>query len=65
MDKPDAGPYPRTALFIGGEWSGARSGRTFEAIDPSTEESLATVARGGPEDVDATVAAARRAFEGP
>lgn len=58
-------PDPRTELFIANEWTPARSGETFEAIDPSTEEVLATVARGGPEDVDDAVAAAREAYEGP
>ena len=38
---------------------------TFDAIDPSTEQVLASVARGGPEDIDDAVAAARAAFEGP
>ena len=52
-------------LFIASGWTPARDGRTFEVIDPSTEEVLATVARGGQEDVDDAVAAARAAFDGP
>ncbi|HZY64978.1 MAG TPA: aldehyde dehydrogenase family protein [Rubrobacteraceae bacterium] len=58
-------PDPRTELFIANEWTPARSGETFEAIDPSTEEVLATVARGGPEDIDDAVVAAREAYAGP
>lgn len=58
-------PDPRTKLFIANGWTAARDGRTFETIDPSTEEVLATVARGGPGDIDDAVSAARRAFEGP
>jgi aldehyde dehydrogenase (NAD+) len=55
----------RNQLFIANEWTPARNGQTFEAINPSTEEILTQVARGGPEDIDDAVAAAREAFEGP
>ena len=55
----------RDQLFIANEWTPARNGQTFEAINPSTEEILTQVARGGPEDIDDAVAAAREAFEGP
>lgn len=58
-------PESRDQLFIANGWTPARDGRTFETIDPSTEEVLATVPRGGAEDVDDAVAAARAAFEGP
>ncbi|MGB3682903.1 MAG: aldehyde dehydrogenase family protein [Rubrobacteraceae bacterium] len=58
-------PEIRDQLFIANGWTPARGDETFDAIDPSTEEVLASVARGGPEDVDAAVAAARAAFEGP
>ena len=50
-------------LFIGGEFVEPRSGRTFDTINPATEERLATVAEGGAEDVDRAVAAAGTAFE--
>ena len=50
-------------LFIGGEFVEPRSGRTFDTINPATEERLATVAEGGADDVDRAVAAARTAFE--
>jgi phenylacetaldehyde dehydrogenase len=49
-------------LLIDGEWVEAASGRTFETIDPATEETLAEVAHGGAEDVERAVRAARRAF---
>jgi aldehyde dehydrogenase (NAD+) len=58
-------PEIRDQLFIANEWTPTRNGQTFEAINPSTEESLTQVARGGPEDIDDAVAAAREAFEGP
>ncbi|QYJ15703.1 Phenylacetaldehyde dehydrogenase [Rubrobacter xylanophilus DSM 9941] len=49
-------------LLIGGEWVEAASGRTFETINPATEEHLADVAWGEAEDIDRAVRAARRAF---
>jgi len=53
-------------LFIGGQEVAARSGRTFESIDPATEETCGIVPDAGVEDVADAVAAARRAFdEGP
>ena len=41
----------------------ARSGRTFEMVNPATEEAIGVVADAGPEDLDDAVAAARRAFD--
>lgn len=53
-------------LLIGGELTDAASGETFDTIDPSTGEAFASVAKGGPEEADRAVRAARRAFdEGP
>ncbi len=53
-------------LFIDGEFTDAASGETFEAYNPSTGEAVATVAKGGAEDANRAVAAARTAFdEGP
>jgi acyl-CoA reductase-like NAD-dependent aldehyde dehydrogenase len=52
-------------LFIGGRWVTAKSGKTFETIDPTTETPLTTIARGDVEDIDLAVKAARRAFEKP
>lgn len=56
--------YPEaTRLLIGGEWTHAREGKTFAAINPATRATLAQVASGTAEDVDLAVRAARRAFE--
>lgn len=55
----------RHDLFIGGERRPAASGRAFATIDPSNEEPIADVARGGPEDVDRAVRAAHAAIHGP
>jgi aldehyde dehydrogenase (NAD+) len=53
-------------LLIDGQWVPARSGRTFESLNPADESVLARIAEGDAEDVDLAVAAARRAFdEGP
>jgi aldehyde dehydrogenase (NAD+) len=51
-------------LFIDGRGVPARSGRTFESMNPYVGQPWARIADGGPEDVDVAVAAARRAFEG-
>jgi acyl-CoA reductase-like NAD-dependent aldehyde dehydrogenase len=50
-------------MLIDGEWTQAKSGETFETVNPATGSVLATVASGGPADVDRAVAAARRAFD--
>jgi len=52
-------------LLIGGDWVAARSGRTIETVDPTTEEVLTAVSFAGAEDVDLAVTAARTAFEDP
>ncbi len=51
-------------LFINGKRVDAISGKTFESLNPYTGKPWARLADGGPEDVDAAVAAARAAFEG-
>ncbi len=51
-------------LFIGGAWTDAASGRTFETRDPATGQVLTEVAYGEAVDVDRAVRAARKAFEG-
>jgi aldehyde dehydrogenase (NAD+) len=53
-------------LVIGGDLVDAASGETFESIDPSTGQALATVAKAGEQDVQRAAEAARNAFdEGP
>src|SRR3984957_11013910 len=52
-------------LFIGGQWTEAASGRTFETPNPATGETLANVAEGDAEDINRAVRAARAAFDGP
>jgi aldehyde dehydrogenase (NAD+) len=51
-------------LFIGGEWRKPSGGQYFESANPANGKTLAKIAKGTAEDVDAAVAAAREAFEG-
>ncbi|RUX52588.1 MULTISPECIES: aldehyde dehydrogenase [unclassified Mesorhizobium] len=52
-----------TRAFIDGAYVAAKSGETFETVNPATGKLLANVAAGGAEDVDLAVKAARRSFE--
>ncbi|WP_323785475.1 aldehyde dehydrogenase [Thalassovita sp.] len=54
--------FPKKVL-IGGVFQDAASGETFETTDPATGKVLAKVPACGPEDVEAAVASARKAFE--
>ena len=48
--------------YIGGQRRDAASGKTFDVLDPSTNEVVETVTLAGPDDVDAAVGAAATAF---
>src|SRR5574337_894250 len=52
-----------TKLLINNEWHDSASGKTFETINPATEEVIAQVAEADAPDVDLAVKSARRAFE--
>ena len=54
---------PEYGHFVGGRFVAPADGKTFDTIDPSTEERLARVAQGSQKDVDKAVRAARAAFE--
>jgi len=56
---------PDKAHFIDGKWQPSVTGESIQTFNPATGKVLATLARGRQEDVNAAVAAARRAFEGP
>ncbi|MEM0949879.1 MAG: aldehyde dehydrogenase family protein [Pseudomonadota bacterium] len=73
----DYGPAPESAAeavawldgydrrfghWIGGAWT--TPGETFETRNPATGETLAAISQGSAGDVDAAVAAARKAFPG-
>ena len=49
--------------YIGGVWVDSIGGERHEVISPSTEEPCTEITFGTKADVDAAVAAARRAFE--
>jgi acyl-CoA reductase-like NAD-dependent aldehyde dehydrogenase len=54
----------RDAIYIDGAWAPSAGTGTLPVVDATTEETMATVPEGSAEDVDAAVAAARRAFPG-
>ena len=56
-------PIESYSMLIGGEWRGSSDSGTFESINPVTGEPCARVPLATDQDVDAAVAAARRAFE--
>jgi len=49
-------------FFINGKWIAPKAARSFDVINPATERPAATISLGSEADVDAAVAAARRAF---
>lgn len=51
----------RYAMLINGEWVQAKSGRTTTVINPATGKEIATVPKGGVEDVQLAVQAAHAA----
>lgn len=50
-------------LFIGGTWVTPSTDEKLDVFSPATEERVGSVPVAGPRDVDAAVAAARRAFD--
>jgi aldehyde dehydrogenase (NAD+) len=49
--------------YVGGEWVEAATGETFDVENPSTGETIATVPKGGREDAQQAIAAARESFD--
>jgi aldehyde dehydrogenase (NAD+) len=54
---------PETNLLIDGKLVAAASGRTFENLNPATEEVLGSVADASADDMQLAIGAARRAFD--
>ena len=50
------------SLFIGGSWKKATGGKTFDVSEPATGKHLASVSEASEADIDAAVAAARKAL---
>src|SRR5580658_5829952 len=53
----------QTKMLIDGKWRDSKSGKTFETINPATEEVITEVAEGDAADIDLAVKAARKAFD--
>lgn len=53
-----------TDIYIDGAWRKAASGETIPVFEPATGARFAEIAAGGAADIDAAVAAARKAFDG-
>lgn len=54
--------FKREANFIGGEWVGARNGKTLDVNDPSTGDVIGTVPGAGRDETRQAIEAAARAF---
>jgi len=52
----------QTRFFINGDYRDAVDGNRFESINPANREAIAAVSAANAKDVDAAVAAARKAF---
>jgi (Z)-2-((N-methylformamido)methylene)-5-hydroxybutyrolactone dehydrogenase len=66
IETPKSDEVREYKMLIGEEWVDARSGKTFESINPYVGKVWATAPEAGDEDVDRAVKAAREAFdEGP
>ena len=53
----------REAFYIGGAWVPAHGRAPIPVVDPATEQQVSSVPAGEADDIEAAVAAARRAFE--
>jgi len=62
---PAGATLPHFPFLIDGQRAGARSGRTYETVDPYAGRPWASAPDGDADDVGAAVAAARRALSGP
>ncbi|WP_372610460.1 aldehyde dehydrogenase family protein [Aquicoccus sp.] len=56
--------FDPSKCLIAGEWVAPSSGQTLPLMNPSTGEQIGEIARGQGADVDAAVAAARKAYDG-
>lgn len=63
LKTPISGSYKQpTGLFINNEWVEGVDKKTFEVVNPTTEEVICSVSEATEKDVDIAVAAARKAF---
>jgi aldehyde dehydrogenase (NAD+) len=57
--------FDTSQVLVGGVWRRAAGGRTLPLVNPSDGSALAQIARASADDVDAAVAAAQAALDGP
>ena len=50
-------------LYINGSYIPAKNGKTFDVLNPATEELIAKVSEADESDIDKAVQAAREAFD--
>ena len=55
--------YPNVSLFIGGAWTQANAGRTLPVVNPSSGDSIGTVAHAERGDLDQALEAADKGFK--
>ena len=66
MENPMQEPgFDTTQIYVGGRWTACASGQTLPLFNPSDGSELARIARGEAADIDAAVAAAQAALDGP
>lgn len=58
-----ANPRSYDELFVGGRWRKPTATERISVISPHSQETIAEVPAAGPDDIEAAVAAARRAFD--
>ena len=63
VETPNSDEVRDYKMLVGGEWVDARSGKTFESVNPYTGKAWVTVPEADEEDVGRAVRAAREAFE--
>lgn len=56
---------PKKKMLINGKWAAAKSGNSFDTIDPASGKVITQLPRADASDVDVAVAAARAALSGP
>ena len=54
-----------TQLYINNEWVNSVDGKTFDVINPATEEKICSIQRAGDADAEKAITAARKAFDDP
>lgn len=64
MSLADRLGFDPARCFINGQWILPQGGQSLALENPSTGETIGRIARGGPDDIDAAVGAARASLDG-